>query len=71
MATITDDRHAHRPAPRRWEIGRLLLGTMYLLGAIAHFWLGIAAPEIYEEFADQALLTQYTGLWQTLVVPNL
>jgi|GEM_PF-5696009 len=44
---------------------------MYLLGAIAHVALGIAAPSIYAEFADQALVAAYTTAWNAWVVPNL
>ena len=63
------------PAPahagRRWEVTRILLGLVYLFGALAHVALGLLAPEVYEEFADQALLSVYTDLWVSLVVPNL
>lgn len=63
------------PAPahagRGWEVTRVLLGLVYLLGAVAHVAIGLLAPEVYEEFADQALLSVYTDLWVTLVVPNL
>lgn len=56
---------------RRWEVVRIGLGVMYLLGALAHVALGWFAPEIYASFADQALLGVYTDLWVALVVPNL
>lgn len=55
----------------RWEVTRVLFGIVYLLGAVAHVALGLLAPGVYEEFADQALLVVYTDLWVSLVVPNL
>ncbi|WP_276259528.1 hypothetical protein [Haloglomus litoreum] len=56
---------------RRWEVVRVGLGVMYLLGALAHVALGWFAPEIYASFADRAPLGAYTDLWRALVVPNL
>ena len=58
-------------AGRRWEWTRTVLGVVYLFGGVAHVALGLAAPEIYEEFADQALVSAYADLWASLVVPNL
>jgi hypothetical protein len=58
-------------ASRPWEVLRIVLGVMYLLGALAHLVLGVSAPEIYRQFANQALVAPYTDLWQTLVVPFL
>lgn len=58
-------------APRRWEVVRLVLAGTYLFGAVVHFALGIAAPDVYEQFADQALHEGFTELWATFVVPNL
>jgi hypothetical protein len=56
--------------PRR-EVLRIVLGVMYLLGALAHVALGVLAPEIYRRFANQALVAIYTNLWQSLVVSHL
>ncbi len=58
-------------AGRRWEVLRIVLGVMYLLGAFAHVALGVLAPETYQQFANQALVALYTDLWQSLVVPFL
>lgn len=44
---------------------------MYVLGGIVHLVLGVQSPELYVEFADQALLGLYTDFWRSLVVPNL
>lgn len=60
-----------QPAVRRWELARLALGTVYVLGAAAHLYLGLRAPEIYTAFADQALLGAYTAAWTSFVVPAL
>lgn len=58
-------------AGRRWEGVRIGLGAVYLLGALAHVALGLFAPEVYRQFADQALLDVYGEGWRTLVVPAL
>lgn len=56
---------------RAWEATRLILGGMYLLGAVAHVALGLFAPEIYPQFANQALVGVYAELWGLVVVPHL
>lgn len=58
-------------ASRRWELTRLALGGMYLLGALTHVALGVLVPDLYTQFADRALLDGYTALWRALVVPHL
>jgi hypothetical protein len=58
-------------ADRHWDVLRVVLGVMYLLGALTHVLLGVLAPEIYPQFANQALVAPYTDLWQSLVVPYL
>jgi len=58
-------------ASRSWEAMRIVLGGMYLLGAFAHIAIGMLAPEIYPQFANQALVGAYTELWELLVVPYL
>lgn len=69
--TVTDTRESTAGRIRRWERVRLALGATYLLGALTHVALGAFAPDVYRQFADQALLPAYTDLWQTLVVPTL
>jgi hypothetical protein len=66
---VTDSRTG--AAGRRWEVVRLLLGIVYLLGGLAHVALGVLVPEVYVQFANQALVGVYTDLWTTLVVPYL
>lgn len=56
---------------RRWEVTRLVFGIVYILGAFAHVALGLSAPEVYDQFANQALLGGYTAFWTSYVVPNL
>jgi hypothetical protein len=41
-------------ARRRWEVLRIVLGIMCLLGAFAHVALGVMAPEIHHQFVNQA-----------------
>jgi hypothetical protein len=74
----TERTPAEPPAPstswttgRRWEVTRVVLGIVYLVGALAHVALGLAAPEVYAAFADRALVGVYTDLWTSLVVPYL
>lgn len=56
---------------RRWELTRVALGGMYLLGGVTHVALGVLVPDLYTQFADRALLDGYTALWRALVAPNL
>lgn len=67
----TTELSAKPEAGRRWEVLRIVLGAMYLLGAVTHILLGILAPELYQQFANQALVAIYTNLWQSFVVPYL
>lgn len=68
--TALDVSSLRRPK-RRWEVTRLGFAIVYLLGALAHVVLGLLAPEVYEQFADEALLGGYTAIWTSFVVPNL
>ena len=71
-AVLEHTESASKSGPgRRWEALRIGLGVMYILGALTHVLLGVLAPEIYPEFANQALVAIYTDLWQSLVVPYL
>ena len=38
------------------NISRRLFGLIYLVGAIANVAMIVLTPEIYKEFADQALI---------------
>jgi hypothetical protein len=59
------------PTDRRcWDWLRVLLGAVYLLGGLAHVALGVLSPEVYERFADQALVDAYADAWNSLVAPN-
>ena len=49
----------------------MLLGGVYIIGGLAHFYLLWTSPAIYDEFANQALVGTYTDLWRAYVVPNL
>ena len=54
-----------------WEAIRIGLGALYLLGALAHIAIGLLAPEVYHQFANQALVGQYADLWISLIAPNI
>jgi hypothetical protein len=60
-----------RETSRVWDATRIVLGGMYLLGAVAHIALSLLVPEIYPQFANQAVVGVYTDLWRSIVVPNL
>lgn len=53
------------------DIVRLLFAVIFFLGAIANTAMASFSPSLYEHFADTALLTFYTDLWQDLVYPNI
>ena len=50
---------------------RKLFGFIYLVGAIANVAMIVFSPEIYKEFAVQALIPFYRNAWNSLVMPNL
>lgn len=50
---------------------RYLLAGVYALGAIVHVYFLLVVPEIYEVFADLALLSLYQTFWTGYIVPNL
>lgn len=43
---------------------RKLFGLIYLVGAIANIIMIVFSPEIYKEFADQALFPFYKNAWK-------
>lgn len=49
----------------------VLLGLIYLGGAVVNFWFFIRNPGIYSSFADSAILSIYRETWQELVVPHM
>ena len=55
----------------RWEVARVVLAAVYLLGGVAHLVLAASSMDLYESFADQALVGVYTDLWRDAVVPHL
>jgi hypothetical protein len=69
-STAVQSRERQVTAPG-WDVARSVLGITYLLGGIAHLVLAVRAPEIYEHFAEQALVGAYADLWGDLVVPNI
>lgn len=71
MTTTAHDVSSMRLPKRRWEVTKLVFGIVYILGAFAHVALGMAAPEVYDQFANQALLGGYTAFWTSYVVPNI
>ena len=59
------------PEPHRSDVLRLLLGTLYAVGALIHGYFALVAPDLYLVFADMALVAAYRKLWLAVVVPNL
>jgi len=53
------------------NFSRRLFGFIYLVGAIANVAMIVFSPEIYKDFAAQALIPFYQNAWNSLVVPNL
>ena len=45
------------------NFSRRLFGFIYLVGTIANVAIIIFSPEIYKEFADQALIPFYRNAW--------
>lgn len=43
---------------------------MFLGGGTAHVVLGLVAPEVYENFADMAVIDVVRTAWRDLFVPN-
>lgn len=44
---------------------------MYAVGAIVHAYFALFTPEMYEAFADVALVAIYREMWSNFVIPNL
>jgi hypothetical protein len=57
---------AKSEANSHWEVLRVVLGVMYLLGVLTHVLLGVLAPENYPQCANQTLVRPYIDLWQSL-----
>lgn len=53
------------------NLARKLFGAIYLIGAVANIIMIIFQPEIYEAFANQALVPFYQNAWNSIVIPNV
>lgn len=53
------------------NLARKLFGAIYLIGAVANIAMIVFQPEIYQEFANLALIPFYQSAWNSLVIPNL
>lgn len=53
------------------NLARKLFGAIYLIGAVANVAMIIFQPEIYREFANQALIPFYQNAWNSIVIPNV
>ena len=53
------------------NLSRKFFGVIYLIGAVANIAMIIFQPEIYREFANQALIPFYRNAWNSIVIPNL
>jgi hypothetical protein len=56
---------------RYQDIARLVLAAAFFAGAGANTVMVLAAPGIYEGFADLALLRFYKSMWRNLILPRL
>lgn len=50
---------------------RIFVSLWYLLGWVAHVYLGLAAPETYRVFGSTALIPAYTTFWNSFVMPHI
>lgn len=53
------------------RITRVLLGGLYVVGAVVHVFFTLFLPDLYQVFADMALVAAYRDLWLSVVVPSL
>lgn len=50
---------------------RIFISLWYLLGWIAHVYMGLFVSTAYNSFGDTALIPAYTTLWKDVVLPNI
>jgi hypothetical protein len=53
------------------DIVRLLVAPLYLLGWLAHVYLGLCNPEIYRLFGQTALIPAFADFWYGTVMPHI
>lgn len=56
---------------RYQDVARVVLAVAFFGGAVANAIMLLAAPGIYEGFADLSLWRVYRSLWRRLVLPRL
>jgi hypothetical protein len=56
---------------RMIDVLRLAFAIIFLLGAIANTYMGLATPSVYETFADDSIVPLYRNVWDTLVYPRI
>lgn len=64
-----DDLRTDRTGDRHPWVRRALAG-MFLAGGVVHVVLGLVAPEVYDSFADGAIVDVVRTAWRDLFVPN-
>ena len=53
------------------NLARKIFGGIYLVGAVSNVIMMVFKPEIYNEFANMALIPFYQTAWNNIVIPNL
>ena len=53
------------------NIVRIILGIIYLMGAMINLRFALLTPGIYQTFADFAVIALYKTLWSSIVMPNI
>ena len=53
------------------NIVRIILGIIYLMGALINLLFAMQNPGIYQTFSDFAVIPFYKTLWGSLVMPNI
>ncbi len=53
------------------KVGKIFLGIIYLAGAMVNFIFVLFRPEVYQSFADVAVIPLYRKLWMVMVIPHL
>lgn len=53
------------------KVVRLIVAPWYLLGWLAHVYLGIFNPRIYTVFGETAIFSGYASFWSSVVMPSI
>ena len=53
------------------NIVRIILGIVYFIGALINLRFALQSPEVYQTFADFAVIPFYRTLWSSIVMPHI